>query len=231
MSTALQTVHVRVNDAATGQPTPVRIRFTNPAGDYFAPLGRLEEFATRDNEDVGGNLLLKGKHYAYIDGTCEIELPPGRILVEIHKGPEYKPRFLEVMLKQGQLALRTTIERWIDLRREGWYSGDMRAHYLTPHAALLEAAAEDLAVVNLLITDDLEAEVRSEDGKTYPVISNVLAFSGQRPALEVPGHMVVVNTYHEHLSLGHVALLNCHRIIYPLSIGLERRLGDSTLAD
>src|SRR5438477_841183 len=116
VTTALHRIHVRVNDAATGQPTPVRIRFTNPAGEYFAPLGRLTEFATGDNEDVGGNLQLGSQRYAYIDGTCEIELPPGPIRVEIHKGPEYEPRFLEVLLKPGQRALRTTIERWIDLR-------------------------------------------------------------------------------------------------------------------
>ena len=46
MSGKLQTVHVRVNDAATGQPTPVRIRFEGPGGEYFAPFGRLTEFAT-----------------------------------------------------------------------------------------------------------------------------------------------------------------------------------------
>ena len=111
MNATRQLVHVRVNDAATGQPTPVRIAFTSPAGEYFAPFGRLTEFASEFNEDVGGNLQLGSRKYAYIDGTCEIELPPGPILVEIHKGPEYKPRFLEVMLKPGQLALRTTVER------------------------------------------------------------------------------------------------------------------------
>ena len=228
MTTAFHPIHVRVNDAATGQPTPVRIRFTNPSGEYFAPLGRLTEFATDDNEDVGGNLLHDLKRYAYIDGTCEIELPPGRYLVEIHKGPEYRPRFLEVTLNPGQLALRTTIERWMDLRAERWHSGDMRAHFLTPHAALLEAAAEDLAVVNLLVTMDFPARVCSGDGQVYRTATNILAFSGQRPALEMPGHMVIVNTHNVHLALGSLALLNCHRVIYPLFMD---RSEDWTLAD
>src|SRR5687767_12303982 len=34
---SLQTVHLRVNDAATGRPTPVRLRVTNAAGTYYAP--------------------------------------------------------------------------------------------------------------------------------------------------------------------------------------------------
>jgi hypothetical protein len=60
----MQTVHLRVNDAVTGQPTPCRIRLTNAAGEYFAPFGRLTEFATGRNQDVGGNLLLGDKAYA-----------------------------------------------------------------------------------------------------------------------------------------------------------------------
>jgi hypothetical protein len=221
-------MHVRVNDAATGQPTPVRIRFTNSAGEYFAPLGRLTKFATDDNEDVGGNLRHNLKQYAYIDGTCEIELPAGHIFVEIHKGPEYRRCDLHVMLLPGQLALRGTIERWIDLRGQRWYSGDVRAHSLTPHAALLEAAAEDLAVVNLLITMDFPARVCSWEGKAYRTATNILAFSGQRPALEMPGHMVVVNTHNVQTSLGSLGLLNCHRVVYPL---IAADSEDWTLAD
>jgi hypothetical protein len=38
------TVHLRVNDAATGQPTPVRLRISGPDGQTFAPLGRLTRF-------------------------------------------------------------------------------------------------------------------------------------------------------------------------------------------
>jgi len=150
VSAALHTVHVRVNDAATGRPTPVRLRLTGPDGAYFAPFGRLTDFATSPNQDVGGNLLYGGKAYAYIDGNCEVLLPAGPIGVEICKGFEYTPQQLQVQLGPGKLALRFTIERWADLRGEGWYSGDTRAHFLSPHAALLEAAAEDLAVVNLL---------------------------------------------------------------------------------
>ena len=63
MMAGLHTVHVRVNDAGTGQPTPVRIRLTDAAGNYYPPLGRLAQFATGRGQDVGGNLLLGDKHY------------------------------------------------------------------------------------------------------------------------------------------------------------------------
>jgi hypothetical protein len=236
----MQTVHVRVNDTATGQPTPVRIRFAGADGTYYAPLGRLTDFATGSNEDVGGNLLYGDKKYAHIDGTCEIGLPPGPILVEVSKGPEYLPVRQEVALKAGQLSLRLTVQRWRDLRREGWYAGDSRAHFLTPHAALLEAAAEDLAVVNLLACvcriqspPDEWAELRGEKPEPafHAAIPNLLAFSGQQPALDRPGHLVVVNTYNSHPTLGALGLLNCHRVVYPLSFGYWGGQDDWSLAD
>lgn len=237
MSADLHKVHVRVNDAATGKPTPCRLSITGPDGTYYAPLGRLSEFALGVNEDVGGNLLFQGVKYAYIDGTCEIQLPAGQLSVTILKGPEYQPLRQEINLPAGKLALRFTIERWINLREQGWYSGDCRCHYLSPHAALLESRAEDLAVTNVLAVDahvrsliSVQADPPRECWCDRPAIPNILAFSGQQPALQTPESMVVVNTYNCHPYLGKLALLNCHRIVFPLWFGGPA--GDNwTLAD
>lgn len=236
----MHTVHLRINDAATGQPTAVRLRITDGEGNYHAPLGRLTDFALGPNEDVGGNVLVHGLPHAYIDGQCEIRLPAGPLLIEISKGPEYQTLRREMTLGVGQMALRLEIERWINLREEGWYSGDTHAEFMTPHAALLEAAGEDVSVVNLLarssrIVSPVEAtsaEQAAAPGCTrHPAISNILAFSGQRPALQMPGHMVVVNTRNSHPVLGSLALLNCHRPVYPLTFGGPDGLEDWSLAD
>jgi hypothetical protein len=227
VSGPLHTVHVRVNDAASGQPTPVRIRFIGADGAVYAPFGRLTDFATGWGEDVGGNLLLDQRRYALIDGSCEIQLPTDPITIEISKGPEYLPLRQEVKLAPGRMALRFAVERWINLREQGWYSGDGRVHFLTPHAALLEAAAEDLAVVNLLA---FESDLPSRTGR-HPSISNILAFSGPQPAVERPGHLVVVNTLNTHPVLGMLGLLNAHRVVFPLSFGGRSGLDDWTLAD
>ncbi len=204
MTTQFQTVHVRVNDAATGQPTPVRVRFTDAEGNYYAPLGRLTDFATGRGRDVGGNVRLATKPWAYVPGAFEINLPPGTIHAEIRKGPEYRPILEMFQLNPGKLALRFNIERCLDLPAQGWYSGDGRVHVMSPHAALLEAQAEDVHVVNLLAS--------SVD------MVNILAFSGQRPALEFPGYLVVVNTLNTHPGHGRLSLLNCHRVVYPLTL-------------
>jgi hypothetical protein len=228
VSGPLQTVHVRVSAAATGQPTPVRIRFTDGEGTHYAPFGRLTEFSAAPNVAVGGSVFVGIKPHAYIDGTCEIRLPPGLLRVEIDKGPEYQPIHTEIQLRAGQLALRFEIARWIDLRQRGWYSGDTCVLYLSPHAALLEAQAEDVAVVNLLIQ---ETEVPGPFHNSFTAVPNIAAFSGQQFALSAPGFGVAVNTLNGHPELGSLGLLNCHRVVYPLRFGGPKGQEDWTLAD
>src|SRR5688500_10391767 len=118
-----QHVHLRINDAATGKPTPVRLRVTDAAGRYYAPFGRLTEFATAANADVGGNVLIDDEPWAYIDGACEIRLPPGDLRIQAAKGPEFQPLDARVRLVAGKLSLRLDIERWTDSRTDGWHSG------------------------------------------------------------------------------------------------------------
>lgn len=212
MSGRLQNVHLRVNDAATGQPIPVRLCITGEDGQYYPPNGRLPDGGEGWKWDDGGNLKGCPWPAAYIDGQCEIELPAGEPLsIKISKGPEYLPLTLETSIAPGKMALRFSLERLANSRLEGWFSGDIRCHNLSPHAALLQGAAEDLGIINLLAYEI--------QGGGY---SNLVAFSGQEPALQRPGHMVVVNTWNQERSgLGNLALLNCHRIVFPLAFGRD----------
>jgi len=218
--TALRTIHVRINDEATGERTPVRVRFEGLDGTYYPPLGRLPENPANRSQNLEGNVLVEGRLHAYVEGSFEIRLPADPVRVSITKGPEYNPLATQVVLGPGKMALRFGLSRWTDLRKSRWYSGDGRAHSLTPHAALLEGAAEDLSVVNLLI--------ENSDASLAP--NNLPAFSGQVPALARPGHEVVVNTLNLHPEQGKLGLLNCHRLIFPLRLPAEG-FEDWTLAD
>jgi hypothetical protein len=224
----MQQVHLRINDAATGKPTPVRLRVTDAQGRYHAPFGRLTRFATGVNEEVGANVLLGGQAWAYIDGACEINLPPGLLHISAAKGPEYRPLEADVQLVPGKLSLRFEIERWSNIRAEGWQPGDARAHFISPHAALLEAQAEDLSVVHLLAR---MTEVRDFQGNIHAAIPNLLAFSGQTSCLKTPDCEVAVNTENDHPELGSLGLLNCHRVVYPLTFGGGDFADDWTLSD
>ncbi|HSQ54744.1 MAG TPA: hypothetical protein VLM40_03285, partial [Gemmata sp.] len=174
---------------------------------------------TRRNEAVGGVLADGSERWFYIDGACEIALPAGAPLrIQSAKGPVYRPIDESVTLGAGQMALRFAISKKADSRESGCLAVDTRCHFLSPHDALLEAAAEDLDVVNLLATVQL---LPSIDGTAYPTAPNLLAFSGQQPALEAAGRAVIVNTLNIHPVLGKVALLNSHRPVFPLTFGGE----------
>jgi hypothetical protein len=214
----LQQVHLRINDAATGKPTPVRLRITDADGNYYAPYGRLTEMPQERHLDVGGNVVIDREIWAYIDGTCEILLPPGELHFEIAKGPEYKPINETIALLAGKMSMRFTIERWSNIRERGWHAGDMRVHFLSPDAALLEGQAEDLAVVNLLARNSSKGDLFPFLEKTVP---NLLSFSGQTFARHAGSCGVAVNTFNHRYALGNptsLSLLNCHRIVYPLFI-------------
>ncbi len=211
------TVHLRISDAATGKPTAVRLRVTGPDGGVFFPFGSHHEFPLGRNEDVGGRVLVGREAWVYVDGGCEIRLPTGVPLrVRAEKGPEYVPLDETVTLGPGQMALRFALHRWSNLRDSRWFPGDTRVHFLPPHAALLEAAAEDLAVVNLLA---YETAVPSQAGETYLSAPHLTAFSGQSPALANDSAAVAVNTLNVHPVLGRVALLHAHRVVFPLRFG------------
>lgn len=218
-------VHVRVNDAATGKPTPVRIRIADASGKYYPPLGQPAEFPVGRNENVGGHVYVNGKRYAYIDGTCEVPLPTAvPLTVEISKGPSYFPIQQEVTLGEGQLSLRFEVRAWGDDRWSDLLSADTRCHFLLPHSARLEAAAEGLDFVNLLA---VVQDYPSPDGHMYQVIPNLTAFSGQEAALDG----VYVNTLNVHPVLGRLGLLNCHRTVFPLTFGRMDETDDWSLSD
>src|SRR5579875_3537809 len=231
------TVHVRVSDVSTGQPTPVRLRLVDAEGTCRMPFGRLTEFATDPGVDVCGQVRLDGAAFAYIDGLCEVHLPPGPVHIEVSKGPEYPPLCRESVLGPGKIALRVAMERVLNWRSHGWYSGDGRAQELSPHAARLEGAAEGLDVVNLLAHQRPPRLGRQGAGPagemgftSFGAFVNLLAFSGTQPTLEGLPY-VVVNTCNTHPVLGTVALLNCHRVVYPLRFGAPDGLDDWSVAD
>jgi hypothetical protein len=242
VSRQLQHVHVRVNDAATGKPTPCRVRFTDAEGIYYAPYGRTSQVSASFEaiERHVAGYISDEETWSYLDGTCETALPPGRLRISIEKGPEYERLEQQIQLPEGKLALRFDLKRLFDPQRDGWYSGAMVRTPLSPHDVLLEGAAEGLRVVDLLA---YEREATIEGAEKRPVwklpaptlseptdsdayiletlidYPNLLAFSGQRPCLETADCLVAVNTLNRHGALGELALLNCHRVVHPLRVG------------
>ena len=133
-----------------GAPRDARVRVRGSDGRVYplaADQERLRYFA------AGGFCYSR-------DGFLEIDLPTGWTRVTMGRGFEWNPRDLTFFLA-ADTTLDFVLSRFVDLRPEGWYCGEMHAHTqhqpidyeIPPAAALRVVRAEDLAVAHLL--DDL----------------------------------------------------------------------------
>src|ERR1700680_1938005 len=113
--------------------------------------------------------------------------------------------------------------RWSNLNDRGWFSGDTHVHFVSTVGSHLEAGAEGLNVVNVLMT---------QAGDLY---SGLEEFEG-RPSVSRRGDTVVYagQDNRQHF-LGHLSLLGLKETVMPLSTGgsTEAELGgglEATLA-
>lgn len=208
-------VEVTVRDAASGQPVPARVRFTAADGRYLPPDSHRDEVNRGFLEDQGGDLILGAVEYAYVPGTFSIRLPRGRVQVEAIAGFERRPvrTVVEVGPATGRIDL--VLDRVADLRADGWVQADGHVHFLAPSTALLQAAAEDVDVVNVLAT---------QWGDLFTGISD-LPWGSFAPT---PGRPIVaMGTENRQNILGHLALLGARRPTLPLATAgpPEGRLG------
>jgi hypothetical protein len=211
------TVHIRINDDSTGQPTPVRLRISNSQGQSFEPLGYPAVFPIGVGESLGCYSRVAKENWYVVSGSFEIKLPAQEELrIQAYKGPEHVPIDERITLAPGKISARFSIKRWSNLADKGWLSGDSRCHFMNAHDALVEAEAEDISIVNLLVR---EHPVMSQDGHLYPIAQSINSFSGQSELVRRSDHAVVVNTLNSHPALGRLGLLNSHRPVYPLSFG------------
>jgi hypothetical protein len=210
-------VRTTIVDDDTGQPVPCRIHFRSVAGVPYQPYGHANHLNSDLYEykaklgihtgtwgiDFGGDVRLGGVTYAYVDGRCEGWLPRGEVVVEAARGFEYEPVRRIVTLESGQRELTVRLKRRSDLAADGWFSGDTHVHFLSVASAHLEAAGEDLNVVNLLAT---------QWGSHF---SSTDQFTGA-PSISADGRTIVyVSQENRQHILGHLALLGLKEPVMP----------------
>lgn len=188
-------LHVTVRDSLTGHPTPTRIHFRGPHGEYLPPCGHHQVVNGRWFEDYGGDLELGTTSYAYVPGEFQIELPEGEVYVEISKGFEYAPVRRKLVIQRGQRELDLDISRWTDLRSKNWVTADTHVHFISPQTAWLEGQAEGVNLINLLA---------SQWGKLF---TNVADITGSLSGCSADDTLVWVGTENRHHLLGHISLL------------------------
>ncbi len=202
-----QWMQVTVVDGATGRPTPVRVHFEGTRGEYIAPYGHHEQVNANWFEDYGADVVFGGRNYAYVSGEFTTDMPVGDVYVEINKGYEYQPVRKKVTIQRGQKQLELRIDRWKDLRREGWVTADTHVHFLSPQTAWLESQCEGINVANLLA---------SQWGRLFTNVGDIAG----KPNVVQDDTIVFVGTENRNHMLGHMSMLGTQGLpVYPMCAG------------
>jgi hypothetical protein len=97
----------------------------------------------------------ENRHFFYTDGNYSSDLPIGKYKMIISKGPEYLMSETDFEIKpKEETNIKISLERWINMPEENWYSGDAHIHFQRTKKAnqsLNEIMqAEDVHVSNIL---------------------------------------------------------------------------------
>ena len=228
---ATRRVTLRAVERASGQSVPVKLHVHGQWGEYLAPVDRHRILNPAWFEDYSVDFCHGGTWYGdvqaphsctYILGVATLDLPLGKVYVEVSKGFEIRPvrRIVEVTEETDEIVIE--LEKVLRWREKGWVTADTHVHFLSPMSALLEGSAEGVNVVNLLASQwgELMTNVGDFDGKTT---------WGSREAGGDGEYLVRVGTENRQHVLGHISLLGYSGgIIAPMTTGGpdESALGD-----
>lgn len=127
--------------------------------------------------------------------------------MEVVAGFDRTPVVTELEVSPGLGPVEVRLPRLTDLRDRGWIGADTHVHFLAPSTALLQAAAEDVDLVNLLAT---------QWGDLFTNVTDLPWGSMASPAGD---RLVVVGTENRQNHLGHLALLGARRPVTPYASG------------
>jgi len=223
LAPATQPVTIRVLERGSKQPVPVKLHLHGEAGEYLAPIDRHRIPNPAWFEDYSVDFAHAGLHYCtYIPGETRVDLPLGKVYLEVAKGFEVQPIRKTFKVTRATDEIVVQIKRVLPWRKRGWVSADTHVHFLSPTSALLEGAGEGVNIVNLLASQwgELMTNVGDFDGKTT---------WGSKEAGGDGEYLVRVGTENRQHVLGHISLLGYEGgIIGPMTTGGpdESALGD-----
>jgi TolB protein len=197
-----------------GQPTYARISVTAEDGRAYAPT---YAWMQADDSFVRSERPFEA-HYFHTNGAVLLDVPAGKVLVEVMKGFEYRFEQRMVEVTQGQQA--GAVIKLIPLNlpadaHSRWASGDVHVHMNyggayrnTPANLVTQAAAENVSVVEDLIVNkeqripDIEYFSDSADAASTP---DTHLFHSQEFHTSYWGHLGLLNLMYHFLLPGYAA--------------------------
>ena len=175
--------HFKVVDDITGEPLSAKVCITDSCG------------RTIGIEGTPAHVEYLGKHWSYTDGSFTVTSSGKGINMEILRGPETVP--VKISMDEGPLEQIIKLHRWTDMYQKGYMSGDVHTHTPFSEKAYLQMKAEDLNVLNILVSDFVDNKY----------------FTGQQDETSSPGRIIYVAQEVRDWQMGHLTLLGLSSLV------------------
>jgi hypothetical protein len=211
----------------SGRPTGLRLRVTDQAGRYWAPLGFLSrpDAARR----YAGNLILGDGQtsplelHALVHDGAEIDLPFGKCRFQTRKGLEYAPGDQEFTVRPVERQpITLALKKYRNLESKGWIPGDTHMHFPDPAGIRYEMECEDLRVCSLLL---LKSGYKDASFPGEGHFWNTEHFTGRLSPVSDARHQVQVGEEFRHGLLAHLIFQGLRSVVWPVSTGGLREGG------
>lgn len=205
---------LEVTDKATGKPVAARFSVTVDGHPYEPPeLGpgglKFESIHERKQQRFVAC-------YTRGEKPVEVLLPVGarRITVYVTKGFEYLPITLTSDIHGSETRLSASLERWSNIREDGWYGTDEHVHY-----DRLEPAG-DTRWLTMMDGDDLACAhfMTLKGGMRDGCWALQYAFGKEGQSTDGE-RLIVPGEEYRDTAQGHINLLGLTELIEPISTG------------
>jgi TolB protein len=156
-------------------------------------------------------------YYQTADSTWE--LPDGKYVLKVYRGPEYVMHREQFEVQAGKTTqISVQLQRWANAAAKGWYTGENHIHanygyghwYNTPRTMLDQSAGEDLHVSNFMVANsDTDAVFDRE------------FFRGKLDPISTPETLLYWNQEFRSTIWGHMTLLNLKQVVEPIFTGFK----------
>jgi hypothetical protein len=143
---------------------------------------------------------LSAKSYFYCNGSAQVSVPAGLITIRCGRGFEYSSRDTTVNVSAPTTVV-VTLQRFIDMKASGWYSGDTHAH-ITHQPALYNLGASDLLLA-----------MQAEDVNYVNAMEEQANFTGLIDPLSQSDRIFQFSKEERNAHFGHLSLLGLRQWI------------------
>jgi TolB protein len=191
----------------SGRAEAWRVSVKRKRGKYHSPPGSMYHISA----GLG--------HFTH-RGDLNLTVPVGNYEIRVLRGPEYRMDLTEVNLTagDGKQEIHSPINRWVDLRAEGWYSGENHIHanygygqwYNDSRSMLDMCEAEDLHVANLVVANSDSDAIFDRE-----------FFSGGPDPISTPRTLLWWNEEFRSTIWGHMTLFHLRQLVEPIMTGFK----------